>query len=247
MFTTTRRIIRTRIRSTSAVILYQINTIKDGATKCGTVYVHWPYCAQLCSYCNFNKYVRAGIDHNLMRKALIKELRTFIKMSGFATVTSIYFGGGTPSLAEPATIQAVIDEVAKLCHLPANAEIDLEANPSSAGQSVLRDFQQAGINRLSLGIQALNDQDLKALNRDHNTREAIESLSICKKLFPSRTNIDIIFGRPGQTLSDWKAELDKVLEVCDSHISLYQLTIEQGTPLAREVQNNRVVHINIYI
>ncbi|XP_065898861.1 radical S-adenosyl methionine domain-containing protein 1, mitochondrial-like isoform X2 [Dysidea avara] len=212
----------------------------DIKSKHGTVYVHWPYCAQLCSYCNFNKYVRDNVDHSLMRKALITELRTFIDMSGFHTVTSIFFGGGTPSLAAPSTIHAVINEVAKLCHLPTSAEINLEANPTSSGQSVLKDFKQAGVNRLSLGVQALNDKDLKLLNRDHNRSEALQALSLCKELFPGRLNIDIIFGRPRQTVDEWRTELEKVLEICDNHISLYQLTVERGTPLAKDVQNSRL-------
>ncbi|CAI8044541.1 Radical S-adenosyl methionine domain-containing protein 1, mitochondrial [Geodia barretti] len=213
-------------------------------TEKGTVYVHWPYCSQLCTYCNFNKYIsnhRSSVDHTGMTKCLVKELTSLIKLSGIGTVTSVYFGGGTPSLAKPETIQAVLNTIREQACLTENAEVTLEANPTSAQTEKLRTFKTAGVTRLSVGVQSFLDEDLKLMNRDHSVAESEHCLKVAQKLFPDRFNIDVIFGRPHQTLSSWVKELRKAIGVGSKHVSLYQLTVERGTPLARAVNRNEVV------
>ncbi|XP_038062293.1 radical S-adenosyl methionine domain-containing protein 1, mitochondrial-like [Patiria miniata] len=196
-----------------------------------TLYVHWPYCQRRCTYCNFNKYIDSNVDHTKMQQCLVREVQTLIDMSGIKRIKSVFFGGGTPSLAKPQTLQAVLDTVAGVVDLPSNAEVTMEGNPTSVGRYKLRDFKHAGINRVSLGIQALNDDDLNVLGRDHSTTESMHSIKEAQKLFPGRVSLDLIFGRPGQTLPSWEQELQQVLTLCDNHVSLYQLTLERGTEL----------------
>ncbi|XP_041485519.1 radical S-adenosyl methionine domain-containing protein 1, mitochondrial-like [Lytechinus variegatus] len=196
-----------------------------------SIYVHWPYCKKRCTYCNFNKYVTPTIDQDRMRACLTREARTLIRLSGIKRVNSIFFGGGTPSLAEPRVLEGVIDAVREMVVMPTDVEITMEANPTSVEMKRLEDFKSAGINRLSLGIQALNNNDLRTLGREHTVDQSLTCIQEARTLFPDRLSIDIIFGRPSQTLNSWKAELDHILQVCDSHISLYQLTLEPGTLL----------------
>nr|XP_054773798.1 radical S-adenosyl methionine domain-containing protein 1, mitochondrial-like [Lytechinus pictus] len=196
-----------------------------------SIYVHWPYCKKRCTYCNFNKYVTPTIDQDRMRACLTREARTLIRRSGIKRVNSIFFGGGTPSLAEPRVLEGVIDAVREMVVMPTDVEITMEANPTSVEMKRLEDFKSAGINRLSLGIQALNNNDLRTLGREHTVDQSLTCIQEARTLFPDRLSIDIIFGRPSQTLNSWKAELDHILKVCDSHISLYQLTLEPGTLL----------------
>ncbi|CAI8044547.1 Radical S-adenosyl methionine domain-containing protein 1, mitochondrial [Geodia barretti] len=195
-------------------------------TEKGTVYVHWPYCSQLCTYCNFNKYIRSSVDHTGMTKCLVKELTSLIKLSGIGTVTSVYFGGGTPSLAKPETIQAVLNTIREQACLTENAEVTLEANPTSAQTEKLRTFKTAGVTRLSVGVQSFLDEDLKLMNRDHSVAESEHCLKVAQKLFPDRFNIDVIFGRPHQTLSSWVKELRKVLPPSDAVAEMYEASIE---------------------
>ncbi|KAK2169431.1 hypothetical protein LSH36_10g12000, partial [Paralvinella palmiformis] len=169
------------------------------------------------------------------RLFLVKETETLLKLSNIKTIKSVFFGGGTPSLAEPLTIQSVLETVERCTHLIPGAEITLEANPTSAESTKLREFKDAGVNRLSLGIQSLIDEDLRVLGRQHSITEALNCLEIAKSLFPGRTSVDIIFGRPSQQLTVWEEELDEVLNLCNDHLSVYQLTLEKGTVLFKQV------------
>uniref|UniRef100_A0A670JDB1 Radical S-adenosyl methionine domain-containing protein n=1 Tax=Podarcis muralis TaxID=64176 RepID=A0A670JDB1_PODMU len=195
----------------------------------------WPYCEKRCSYCNFNKYIPRNLDEQKMRNCLVQEAQTLIQLSQVKRITSVFFGGGTPSLANPLTIAAVLDTVSQCAHLAEGTEVTLEANPTSADASCLAEFQKAGINRLSIGVQSLNNTELKLLGRNHTSCDALRTLEEAKKLFAGRTSIDLIFGLPGQTNASWIQGLEELLTVCDDHISLYQLTLERGTSLFKQV------------
>eukprot|EP00062_Callorhinchus_milii_P004772 gi/632943733/ref/XP_007887109.1/ PREDICTED: radical S-adenosyl methionine domain-containing protein 1, mitochondrial [Callorhinchus milii] len=167
-----------------------------------------------------------------MNRIKPSKLRGRVAHSG---ITSVFFGGGTPSLARPSTVGSLLETVAKTTFLASDAEISLEANPRSAAASRLAQFKAVGVNRLSLGVQALRDADLLILGRDHTAQEALWSLGEARALFPGWTSVDVLFGRPGQSLGLWEAELQELLLLCDHHISLYQLTLERGTALFRQV------------
>jgi len=193
------------------------------------VYVHWPFCRSKCPYCDFNSHVSASIDHARWRAALLREIDHYADRTPGRLVTSIFFGGGTPSLMEPATVAAVIEHIGRRWRLDAGVEITLEANPTSVEAALLAGFRAAGVNRVSLGVQALNDADLKFLGREHSAREALEAVDIAASLF-DRFSFDLIYARPGQTVAGWEAELRQALSHAVGHISAYQLTIEEGTP-----------------
>ncbi|MBC7951995.1 MAG: coproporphyrinogen III oxidase [Rhodospirillaceae bacterium] len=195
------------------------------------IYIHWPFCLSKCPYCDFNSHVAARIDQPRWRAGLLRELEYFAQVKPGATVTSIFFGGGTPSLMEPATAGALIDRVASLWPTTPDLEITMEANPSTVEANRFREFRAAGIGRLSLGVQALDDASLKFLGRRHNAGEALAALEVAKSLFP-RFSFDLIYARPGQTVAGWQAELTRALELAGDHLSLYQLTIEDGTAFA---------------
>ncbi|XP_013790314.1 radical S-adenosyl methionine domain-containing protein 1, mitochondrial-like, partial [Limulus polyphemus] len=199
------------------------------------LYVHWPYCEKRCSYCNFNKYISNHVNHARMCECLVKEATTLLRLSGIKTVETIFFGGGTPSLAQPHTIESVINCVKNLVAVPHDAEVTLECNPTTLEAQRLREFKLAGVNRVSIGIQALNDRDLLLLGRNHSVKEALRVIEQAKNIYNGRTSIDIIFGRPYQSQYSWQDELKKLLEICDDHISLYQLTLERGTSLFKLV------------
>nr|QHX41473.1 radical S-adenosyl methionine domain containing protein 1 [Halisarca dujardinii] len=204
-----------------------------------SIYVHWPYCTKLCTYCNFNKYLSAKGDDVEMQKCLVLELETMIRLTQTEEIHSVYFGGGTPSLAGPDTVVAILNSLAQLCNVPADVEISLEANPSEWHK--FQDFKLAGINRLSIGLQCLVDRDLLLFNRSHSRECGLKALETGRGLFPGRTSVDVLFGRPSQTLESWREELKEITKACDSHVSLYELTVEQGTPLARSVKNGTVM------
>ncbi|MCH2393574.1 radical SAM family heme chaperone HemW [Oceanibaculum sp.] len=193
------------------------------------VYVHWPFCRSKCPYCDFNSHVSASIDHARWRAALLREIDHYADRTPGRIVTSVFFGGGTPSLMEPATAAAVIEHIGKRWRLDKGVEITLEANPTSVEAALLAGFRNAGVNRVSLGVQALNDADLKFLGREHSAREALEAVDIAARLF-DRFSFDLIYARPGQTVAAWEAELRQALSHAVGHISAYQLTIEEGTP-----------------
>ncbi|KAL4659232.1 radical S-adenosyl methionine domain-containing protein 1, mitochondrial isoform X1 [Arapaima gigas] len=201
-----------------------------------TLYVHWPYCLRRCSYCNFNKYIPRGVSQTAMRACLERETETLLQLSQVSRITSVFFGGGTPSLAPPSTIAAVLETAARHTHLEGGAEVTLEVNPTPVGASTLRDFRLAGVNRFSIGVQSLHDEDLKVLGRDHSSEDAMRTLAEAQCLCPGRVSVDVIFGRPGQTVESWEMELEELLSVCDDHVSLYQLTLERGTHLFKQVQ-----------
>ena len=193
------------------------------------VYVHWPFCRSKCPYCDFNSHVSASIDHVRWRAALLREIDHYADRTPGRTVSSIFFGGGTPSLMEPATAAAVIEQIGRRWRLDAGVEITLEANPTSVEAALLAGFRSAGVNRVSLGVQALNDADLKFLGREHSAREALAAADIAARLF-DRFSFELIYARPGQTVEAWEAELRQALSHAVGHISAYQLTIEEGTP-----------------
>ncbi|NWU91500.1 RSAD1 protein, partial [Upupa epops] len=195
----------------------------------------WPYCRKRCSYCSFNTYVVPVVDEAVIGSCLVRETRTLLHLSQVQSVTSVFFGGGTPSLASPRTIAAVLEAVAAAAHLPNGAEVTLEANPSSARAQCLEGFKAAGVNRLSIGVQSLDDTELQLLGREHTAAEARRAVEDAQGIFPGRTSLDLIFGLPGQSLGAWTCGLEAALELCDDHISLYQLTLERGTALAEQV------------
>lgn len=193
------------------------------------IYVHWPFCASKCPYCDFNSHVRETIDEDAWREAYLREIRHYAAQTPDRFVDSIFFGGGTPSLMHAQTAQAIIDEITKCWRIKNDIEITLEANPTSVEADKFRAFRMAGINRVSLGIQALNDPDLRFLGRRHNAAEAVAAIKIAAATF-DRFSFDLIYARPQQTPAAWRAELDAALDYAVGHLSLYQLTIEPGTP-----------------
>ncbi|NHT74548.1 coproporphyrinogen III oxidase [Rhizobiaceae bacterium CRRU44] len=194
------------------------------------VYVHWPFCAAKCPYCDFNSHVRhQGVDQARYVSAFLKEMEEARRLSGPRTVTSIFLGGGTPSLMDPATVDAIMNGIARFWHVPDGIEITLEANPSSVEATRFRGYRAAGVNRVSLGVQALNDRDLKFLGRLHNVEDALKAIGLARDIFP-RMSFDLIYARPKQTVEEWEAELKQAVSYAVDHLSLYQLTIEEGTP-----------------
>ncbi len=192
------------------------------------LYIHWPFCLSKCPYCDFNSHPRSGIDQQGWANALADELDRFADRTGPRTVTSIFFGGGTPSLMEAKTVGALLDRAAKRWILSPDIEISLEANPTSAEQDRFRDYRAAGVNRLSLGVQALDDEALKKLGRRHDSGEAIRAIELARALFP-RLSFDLIYARAGQDFDAWREELAFALALAADHLSLYQLTIAPGT------------------
>lgn len=196
------------------------------------VYIHWPFCASKCPYCDFNSHIRfGGIDEPRFLAAFQRELRTTRERIGPRTVTSIFIGGGTPSLMRPETVGGLLDEIARLWSVTPDAEVTLEANPSSVEAQRFRGYRAAGVNRVSLGVQSLRDADLKRLGRIHTVAEAKAALEVARSTF-ERFSFDLIYARPGQTIEDWREELEEALGLAGGHLSLYQLTIEEGTPFA---------------
>jgi oxygen-independent coproporphyrinogen-3 oxidase len=193
------------------------------------VYVHWPFCAAKCPYCDFNSHVRhQSVDQPRFAAAFEREMAAMRARTGSRTVTSIFLGGGTPSLMRPETVGAVLEAVARHWSVPDGIEITLEANPSSVEAERFRGYRAAGVNRVSLGVQALNDADLRFLGRLHDVEEALKAIGLARDIFP-RLSFDLIYARPGQTLAAWEAELEQAIGYAADHLSLYQLTIEEGT------------------
>lgn len=196
------------------------------------VYVHWPFCAAKCPYCDFNSHVRhGGIDEDRFLAAYLEELAYFAALAPGRNVTSVFFGGGTPSLMAPRVTDAILDAIAKHWTHDADAEITLEANPTSVEAERFKAYAAAGVNRLSLGVQALDDASLKALGRLHTADEALAAFALARDCF-DRISFDLIYAREGQSLDDWTDELTRALGFAADHLSLYQLTIEDGTPFA---------------
>jgi putative oxygen-independent coproporphyrinogen III oxidase len=196
------------------------------------LYVHWPFCRAKCPYCDFNSHVRhAPVDSTGFAEALIRELSWFRDWTGPRAVSSIFFGGGTPSLMPPSAVAAVIDAAVRLWHVDADAEITLEANPTSAESGNFAGYRAAGVNRASVGVQALDDAALKELGRQHTASEALAAFRLAARIFP-RVSFDLIYARPRQSIEAWRSELSQALAEQQGHMSLYQLTIEPGTAFA---------------
>jgi len=204
----------------------------EGRTQPLAVYIHWPFCVSKCPYCDFNSHVRAKIDETGWRDALLADLAAEAAALPDRTVTSIFFGGGTPSLMDPATTGAIIDAVARHWSIDARCEITLEANPNSVEADRFKGFAAAGVGRVSLGLQALDDAALKMLGRAHSVAEGLKALDIAQTHF-ARVSFDLIYDRPGHTPAAWQAELARALAFGTEHLSLYQLTIEPSTAFAR--------------
>ena len=195
------------------------------------LYIHWPFCKSKCPYCDFNSHVRAGIDEARWRAALLRELDHGATQTRGRELGSIFFGGGTPSLMAPSTVAALLERAAAHWPFAPDIEITLEANPNSVEAARFRDLAAAGVNRLSLGVQALDDASLKFLGRGHDRAEALAAIELARANFP-RFSFDLIYARPGQTLAAWQDELRRALTRAGDHLSVYQLTIEPGTAFA---------------
>ncbi|WP_374597402.1 radical SAM family heme chaperone HemW [Sphingosinicella sp.] len=202
------------------------------------LYVHWPFCVSKCPYCDFNSHVRERVDEAAWREALIADMEYEARLTPGRRLSSLFFGGGTPSLMAPETVGAIIEAADRLWGFE-NAEITLEANPSSVEAERFSGFAAAGVNRVSLGLQALDDTALKALGRAHDLTEGLAALDIAQRHFP-RVSFDLIYAREGQTPEEWEAELTRALAFGTEHLSLYQLTIEPGTAFATRARLGRL-------
>jgi putative oxygen-independent coproporphyrinogen III oxidase len=195
------------------------------------IYIHWPFCRSKCPYCDFNSHVREAIDESRWTRALIADLDRQAAFAPGREVRSVFFGGGTPSLMPPAAVAVLLDRVQAHWRTAPDLEVTLEANPNSAEAARFEGFAAAGVNRLSLGVQALDPGALRFLGRGHDRDEAIAAIRLAQAIF-RRSSFDLIYARPGQILSAWCDELDEALALADEHLSLYQLTIEPGTAFA---------------
>lgn len=196
------------------------------------LYIHWPFCAAKCPYCDFNSHVAQEIDQNRWCRAYLSEIDRVAAQTGDRILNSVFFGGGTPSLMDPEVVQAVLDRVRRSWRLANDVEITLEANPTSIESGRFRAYSEAGVNRISMGMQALNDTDLKRLGRMHSAAEGRAAFGIARKHF-ARVSFDLIYARQGQDLASWESELNEALAMAVDHFSLYQLTIEDGTAFGR--------------
>lgn len=201
-------------------------------TEAFGVYVHWPFCESKCPYCDFNSHVADTIDHAAWAEAYKREIARWAELAGPRTVTSIFFGGGTPTLMKPATMDAILGEIAKRWTVAPDVEITAEANPSSAEIATFRAFRDAGVNRLSLGVQSFDPVALQFLGRRHDADQALRAIAESQRVF-ARTSFDLIYARPDQTVDTWRAELARALALAGEHLSVYQLTIEPGTEFRR--------------
>jgi putative oxygen-independent coproporphyrinogen III oxidase len=196
------------------------------------VYIHWPFCLSKCPYCDFNSHVRhAGVEEERYVRAFAAEIAATAARVPGRTVSTIFMGGGTPSLMKPETVGAILDTIGRHWTVAPDVEVTLEANPTSVEATRFRGYRAAGVNRVSLGVQALDDVSLKELGRLHTAQEALDAVKIARTAF-ERYSFDLIYARPGQTPQAWRAELERAIAEAAEHLSLYQLTIEQETPFA---------------
>ncbi|MGB7257982.1 MAG: radical SAM family heme chaperone HemW [Pseudolabrys sp.] len=196
------------------------------------VYLHWPFCLSKCPYCDFNSHVRhAGVDEARYIRAFKSEIAATAARVPGRTVSTIFFGGGTPSLMQPSTVQALLDAVAKHWTIASDVEVTLEANPTSVEATRFRGYRAAGVNRVSLGVQALDDAALKELGRMHTAQEALDAVAVARSIF-DRYSFDLIYARPRQSVESWASELKRAIAEAAEHLSLYQLTVEADTPFA---------------
>jgi oxygen-independent coproporphyrinogen-3 oxidase len=207
------------------------------------LYIHWPFCAKKCPYCDFNSHVREGVDVAAWQTALIADLRAEAAVAGGESLTSIFFGGGTPSLMPPGLVAALLAEAEALWGFAEGIEITLEANPSSVEAANFAALARAGINRVSLGVQSLDDAELRFLGRLHGADETLRALETAQAHF-ARVSFDMIYALPGHTPELWEARLGRALGLGTGHLSLYQLTIEPGTRFASDVRRGRLVPLD---
>ena len=193
-----------------------------------SIYFHWPFCESKCPYCDFNSHVRKEINHRQWLLGYLKNIENWKKKLPHSKIQSVYFGGGTPSLMNPKSISIILEKLYKNFLLSDDIEISLEANPSTVEKRKFKDFSTIGVNRISIGVQSFNDNDLKRLGRKHSANDAIKAIDIAKSSFYN-VNFDLIYGRQFQNLSEWEKELEFALSLESQHLSLYQLTIEKGT------------------
>ena len=204
------------------------------------LYVHWPFCLAKCPYCDFNSHVRNRIDQTRFASALRRELASEAARVGRRRLTSVFFGGGTPSLMDPSTVAALLDDAAAYFAAADDVEITMEANPTSIEASRLADYRTAGVNRISIGVQSLDQAALRMLGRQHSADEAMAALRLARRLFP-RVSFDLIYARPGQDQAHWRRELRAALAIAADHLSLYQLTIEPATQFEALHRQGRIV------
>lgn len=199
------------------------------------LYIHWPFCLKKCPYCDFNSHVRDGVDVVRWQSALLADMRYEAALAGGEPLESVFFGGGTPSLMPPALVAALLQEAERLWGFAPDIEITLEANPSSVEAANFAQLAAAGVNRVSLGVQSLDDEVLRFLGRLHSSKEALAALEVAQTQF-NRVSFDLIYARPGQDATQWEAELRRALSFGTGHLSLYQLTIEPGTRFETDVR-----------
>ncbi len=205
-----------------------------------SLYIHWPFCVSKCPYCDFNSYRAGTLDQELWRQAYRREMERYAALLPQRRVRSIYFGGGTPSLMEARTVESVLTDISRLWAIEENVEITLEANPSSAEAGKFAAFRDAGVNRLSLGVQSLRDEVLKFLGRAHDAKEARKALALAARYFP-RYSFDLIYAYRGHTLEQWRQELDEALALAAGHLSLYQLTVEPKTAFGAKARRGEAL------
>ncbi len=209
----------------------EASPLDDGTPGFG-IYIHWPFCLSKCPYCDFNSHVDRKVDEARFVDAIIMELRHNRELTGPRPVTSIFFGGGTPSLLTPQSVERLLIATHNLWPMTNHVEISMEANPTSVETAYLKGYRAAGVTRLSLGVQALRDEDLRFLGRLHTVGEALQAVKLARETFP-RISFDLIYARPAQTPQEWKEELKEAISYAADHLSLYQLTIEPGTPFEK--------------
>ena len=209
-------------------MIMMFTTTETGTPQALALYVHWPFCKKKCPYCDFNSHVREGVDHAAWRLALLRELGYWQARVPEGQLTSIFFGGGTPSLMEPETVASIIETARNYWPNSQEPEITLEANPTSVEAAKFRALRAAGVNRVSLGVQSLKAESLAFLGREHTANEAFAAIELAAEIFP-RYSFDLIYALPDQTVAAWEAELNEALRYARGHVSLYQLTIEENT------------------
>lgn len=197
------------------------------------LYIHWPFCLKKCPYCDFNSHVTEAIDQTKWRDALLLDMAHYANETKGRPLTSVFFGGGTPSLMDAQTVGALLERAAEYWPVSDGLEVTLEANPTSTEAARFSDYKAAGINRLSIGVQSFDDQVLRQLGREHSAAEALKAIQTAQKTF-DRTSFDLIYATPGQSLKDWQNQLGQALDLAGDHLSLYQLTIESGTKFHRD-------------
>jgi len=203
------------------------------------IYIHWPFCESKCPYCDFNSHVAAEIDESRWVRAYLQELDRYAALVPDRLLTSVYFGGGTPSLMAPDTVATVMERIRHIWPVRNDFEVTLEANPGSVEAGRFRGYEQAGVNRVSMGVQALNDDALRRLGRLHSVKEALSAFDVARNQF-DRVSFDLIYARQGQALAEWETELKQALNLAVDHLSLYQLTIEPGTAFGDRYDRGRL-------